>query len=198
VIGKYERDKQLAAAVCAGDRGAFDQFFRDYFPRLFRFALGRLSGDADLAKDMVQQTMIKSMRALPAYRGEAALFTWLCQLCRSEISAYRRKAARRSKTVVSINPAGGDIDLAAIADDPALEPSAMTERTDRLRSIHTLLDTLPGDYGAVLELKYVEGCSVEEIADRLATGTTAIQSMLARARKAFRQAAQDAGLRPDQ
>jgi RNA polymerase sigma-70 factor (ECF subfamily) len=56
------------------------------------------------------------------------------------------------------------------------------------RAIRALLDRLPGRYGDVLEWKYVEGRSVEEIASMLGIGRIAAQSMLARARASFRDA----------
>ena len=49
-----------------------------------------------------------------------------------------------------------------------------------------MLDRLPGRYGDALEWKYIEGHSVEEIGQRLGIGHTAAQSLLARARVAFR------------
>jgi RNA polymerase sigma-70 factor (ECF subfamily) len=54
------------------------------------------------------------------------------------------------------------------------------------RIVHAVLDRLPARYGEALELKYIEGRSVEEIGDRLGIGHTAAQSLLARARVAFR------------
>jgi RNA polymerase sigma-70 factor (ECF subfamily) len=54
------------------------------------------------------------------------------------------------------------------------------------RLVHAVLDRLPNRYGEALEWKYVEGRSVEEIGDRLGIGHTAAQSLLARARVAFR------------
>ena len=56
------------------------------------------------------------------------------------------------------------------------------------RLVQSVLDSLPARYGDVLEWKYVEGRSVEEIGVRLGIGHTAAQSILARARAAFRDA----------
>lgn len=60
------------------------------------------------------------------------------------------------------------------------------ELEDRQALVHRLLDALPGDYGDILEWKYIEGLSVAEIAGRLNTTSTSIQSKLARARSAFK------------
>ena len=84
-------DQQLVQRVLAGEERAFDAFFGEFFPRLYRFALPRLSRDEDLAKDVVQATLIKALRGLAGFRGDSALFTWLCQICRREIVDQLRK-----------------------------------------------------------------------------------------------------------
>ena len=78
-------DRQLVDRMLAGDERAFAAFFDEYFPRVYRFALPRVNRDLDLAKDVVQATLIKAVRGLGGFRGDAALFTWMCQICRREI-----------------------------------------------------------------------------------------------------------------
>ena len=75
-------DLDLARRILAGDESASEAFFADYFPRLYRFARRRLEGDEQAVEDVVQSTLIRAVRKLHTYRGEAALFTWLCTLCR--------------------------------------------------------------------------------------------------------------------
>jgi RNA polymerase sigma-70 factor, ECF subfamily len=77
-------DIDLARRVLAGDESACEAFFADYFPRLYRFAHIRLGGDDQGAEEVVQTTLIRAVRKLDTYRGEAALFTWLCTLCRRD------------------------------------------------------------------------------------------------------------------
>jgi RNA polymerase sigma-70 factor (ECF subfamily) len=84
-------DRSLAAKVAAGDQQAFDTFFKEYFPRLFRFTLTRVDNNEDLAEEIVQRTMCIVVRKMGSYRGEALLFTWLCQICRNETSAVFRQ-----------------------------------------------------------------------------------------------------------
>ena len=77
-------DRSLAARAVRGDDQAFNELFEIYFPRLFRFALRRVA-DENVAEDIVQSTLIKAMRSLSSWRGEASLFTWLCTICRHEV-----------------------------------------------------------------------------------------------------------------
>jgi hypothetical protein len=73
-------DKTLTRRLLAGDEPAFEEFFNDYFPRLFRFALPRVGGDEDAAEEATQAALVKAMEKLHTFRGEAALFTWLCAI----------------------------------------------------------------------------------------------------------------------
>ena len=84
-------DRSLASRVAAGDQDAFDGFFREYFPRLYRFILSRVDNNPELAEEIVQRTMCIVVRKMGSYRGEALLFTWLCQICRNETRAVYRK-----------------------------------------------------------------------------------------------------------
>lgn len=181
-------DRDLVAAMLAGDERAFTVFFETYFPRVYRFALPRLNRNADATKDVVQATLIKAVRAIGDWRGEAALFTWLCQICRRQIVDHVRSQRRHADKVVLIE----DSDevraaLESIEAPEADDPFRGADRAELRRLVHAVLDRLPHRYGEALELKYVEGHSVEEIGQRLGIGQTAAQSLLARARTAFRE-----------
>jgi len=180
-------DSQLVRQMLAGEERAFTAFFEIYFPRVYRFALPRLGRNEDTAKDVVQATLIKAMRKLGDYRGDAALFTWLCQICRREIADHVRSHRRYSDKVVLIE----DSDevraaLESIEAPSGDDPLRRADAAELKRLVHAVLDRLPNRYGEALEWKYVEGRSVEEIGDRLGIGHTAAQSLLARARAAFR------------
>jgi RNA polymerase sigma-70 factor (ECF subfamily) len=180
-------DSKLVREMLAGEERAFTAFFETYFPRIYRFALPRLGRNEDTAKDVVQATLIKAMRKLGDYRGEAALFTWLCQICRREIADHVRSQRRHSDKVLLIE----DSDevraaLESIEAPPGDDPLRRADSAELKRLVHAVLDRLPNRYGEALEWKYVEGRSVEEIGDRLGIGHTAAQSLLARARVAFR------------
>lgn len=182
-------ERHLVRRMLDGDERAFSEFFDEYFARLYRFALPRVGGDADAAEDVVQVTLCKAIRKLDSYRGEAALFTWICQICRRQIADHRREGERHGARVVLID----DHPQVQAALDAIQAPEQ--ERPDRGYDdlqlgglVRAVLDRLPARYGDALEWKYVDGLSVEEIAARLGVGTTAAQSLLARARTQFRDA----------
>lgn len=186
---EYSNDASLIAAMLKGDEAAFRAFFATYFPRVYRFALPRLGNDAEACKEVVQSTLVKAMRALAGFRGDAALFSWLCQICRRQIADYLRANKRHSQNVVLIDDTPGLREaLEAIAAPAADEPLQGYGTAETRRLVQSVLDRLPSRYGDVLEWKYIEGRSVEEIGDLLGVGQTAAQSLLARARTAFREA----------
>jgi RNA polymerase sigma-70 factor (ECF subfamily) len=183
----YAEDKRLVARLLAGDEAAFRQFFTDHYRRLYRFALARTGRDTGAAEDAAQVTLSHALANLASYRGEAQLFTWLCAICRSEIAQWLRRTGRREARVLLLEDhpdARAALDsLMSDADDPVDE----LEREQRARHVQVALDRLPARYGDALEWKYVEGFSAQEIASRLNIGLEATNSLLARAKRAFKE-----------
>ena len=180
-------DKVLVRRLLAGDEAAFRQFFDGHFPRLYRFALKRADGDHDAAEEIVQKTLIAAMRRLQTFRGEAALFTWLCAICRREASAWRIARGRHAALMLSEDAPEIREQLAAFASVATQQPDEAFDRGETARLVQVALDLLPGSYSEVLEWKYIYGLSVVEISERMSTGPKAVESLLGRARKSFRQ-----------
>lgn len=188
-------DKALAARMLAGDRKAFDAFFAGHYRGLYRFALARLDRDDQKARDVAQTTIVKAMTHLATYRGEASLKAWLYTICRHEMSAHYRRKQRRPTPVplAEENP-----ELGAVLDSlPAGldSPDEALRRKEVVSLVHAVLDRLPLRYGDVLEWKYLHGLPVKEIARRLEVAPKAAESLLTRARNAFRDAFE--GLEPE-
>jgi RNA polymerase sigma-70 factor (ECF subfamily) len=180
-------DLALARRLLAGDDSAFEDFFADYFPRVYRFARARLGGDEDAAEEIAQAALIKAVSKLHTYRGEAALFTWLCTFCRREMAAWLAHAGRASEVSFVEDEPETRAALDALAMLAADDPETQLRRRELSRLVEATLDHLPGRYGDVLEWKYIQGRSVEEIAERLGLGYKAAESLLTRARQAFRE-----------
>ena len=182
----YLDDKKLVKQLLDGDQRAFDHFFEDNFARLYRFAIVRLSDDPDGAREVVQIVLTRAIRKMHTYRAESALFTWLCAICRNEISDWLSKQSRYRDHIVLVEDypeiqSAVDSLVAPLEDSP----ERRYQRVEAMRLIQVALDSLPAKYGNVLEWKYVEGHSVKEIAARLEIGAEATQSLLARAKRAF-------------
>ena len=181
-----DSEKLLVKRMLAGEERAFDEFFRELFPRLYRFVATRTGGDGDLAEDIVQAAMSKAVTRLDTWRGDGALFTWLCTFCRHELSAHFRKAGPRREVALdgASEVQGALTELARQAESPEMA----AERDEQQRAIREILDAIPSKYADALEWKYVDGCSVQEIAARLGVSEKAAESVMTRARNAFRDA----------
>jgi len=178
-------DLDLAGRLRSGDEPAFEEFFAEYFPRVYRFARARLGGDDGAAEEVAQTTLIKALAKVGTYRGEAALFTWLCSFCRHEIAAWFARSGRTAPSIAD-DTAEARAELDAIAALSRDDPERQYERRELASRVHVALDHLPGNYRQALVWKYIEGVPVDEIGHRLGVGYKAAESLLTRARQAFR------------
>lgn len=179
-------ERRLVRRMCVGDEEAFDTFAATYLPGLYRFAAARLTRDLDLVPDLVQTAVAKAIDRLDRFRGDSALFTWLCACLKNEIASHYRRVSRR--------PVEVELDDAVQAVAEARDERAQPEAEERLLEIeaaelvHAALDAVPERYARALEWKYLEGLPVAEIASRLGSTPKAAESLLGRARVAFRDA----------
>ncbi len=194
-----EEERRLVERLRAGDERAFDFFAERYLPALYRFASRRLHGERELAREIVQSTVCKVVERLDTYRGEAPFFTWLCACCRNEIAAHYRRLDRRPREVDL-----EEVAIAAVAETRGGSATAARDagpeerllRAETAERVHLALDRLPTSYARAMEWRYCEGLEVAEIARRMAATYKATESLLSRARKAFRDVYEEMGREP--
>jgi RNA polymerase sigma-70 factor (ECF subfamily) len=182
-VTDHSEDLALVERMLAGDGEAFDIFADRYTRALYRFALARLERDRELTREIAQTTMCKALAKLDTYRGEASLFTWLCACCRNEVLMRfrsRRTAPDEVELADDLEPAIG------FGPGGAGGPEVALLEREAARRVHLALDLLPAHYARALEWKYLEDLPVQEIAARLNLGPKAAESLLTRARSAFR------------
>jgi RNA polymerase sigma-70 factor (ECF subfamily) len=180
-----EQDRRLVQRMLSGDEHAMEEFADRFFPRLYRFATARLRGNTDLARDIVQTTVCKALTKLESFRGEAPLFAWLCSCCRNELLMHFRRQ-KAGPTVMELTE--GSAAYAQAPVSTAFEaPGERLDRKEAARRVHESLDQLPPHYAQALEWKYLDHLPVAEIAHRLSLGPKATESVLTRARVAFRR-----------
>ena len=180
-------EQRLVKRLLSHDQDAFHEFFDGYFPRLHRFARARLNDDLDATREIVHVTLSKAIRKLHTYRGEAALFTWLCTICRRELHDHFKRLARDRRYLVLTEDTP---EIRAVVDSleapQSDDPENQYRQLELSRLVQVALDRLPARYGNALEWKYVYGYSAKEIAAEFGIGTQAAHSLLARAKRAFR------------
>jgi RNA polymerase sigma-70 factor (ECF subfamily) len=173
--------------MLAGEKRAFDEFFEISARRLTAFAARRSGLDAASLEDVVQSALIKAIRSLASYRGEAALFTWLSEICRHELADVHRKSARQPPHVSLFEPGATQVAVTQLQAADHLEPIAELDTEQRRTAVMRVMGSLPERYALALEAKYGDGLTVQEIASQLGLTMIATQSLLARARLAFRE-----------
>jgi RNA polymerase sigma-70 factor, ECF subfamily len=167
------QEDALVARLRRGDRGAFEELVIAYQHRVFGVAL-RMLGNRAEAEDIAQETFLRAHRALPEFRGDARLHTWLyaiaSRLCLNRLASADRRLVR-----------GDDAALAAAATD---EPTAAArvERAELDAAVREAIAALPEERRIVVVLRDLEGLSYEEIAEVLELELGTVRSRLHRAR----------------
>ncbi len=180
----YAEDLALVRKILNGDERAFNAFFDQYYGRAYRFCQRRVSDNH--AEDIAMDTINQALRRIETYRGEASLLTWVYQVARSQLSAHFRREAKHQPVVLIDDSDQLRAEVESLAQAVSESPESQLARDQQHHIVHSMLDQLPGNYGDLLELKYIEGLSVQEIADQLGSTAVSVQSSLARARRAFR------------
>jgi RNA polymerase sigma-70 factor, ECF subfamily len=177
-------DRDLIAAARAGDAQAIDRLVTRYEPQVYRFSR-RLCGDADAAADVAQETLMAMVRALPRFRGDAALSTWLYTIARRRCQRRHRRsrfAPEREESLDRLDTGGPD---ALPSDSPTPEQVLSTRELEA--AVTRALSALPAAHREVLVLRDMEGLTAPEAGEVLGLGVRAVKSRLHRARVALRR-----------
>jgi RNA polymerase sigma-70 factor (ECF subfamily) len=158
-------ESEMAGRIAAGDRVAFAALMRRHNQKLYRTARSILRDDAE-AEDAVQEAYLIAFRALPGFRGDAKLSTWLVRIVVNEALGRLRKRKRDAEVI----HLGHDDDrahdaLEATMDDaPFPQPERAALRAETRRLLEAKIDLLPEAFRTVFMLRAVEEMSVEETA----------------------------------
>jgi RNA polymerase sigma-70 factor, ECF subfamily len=170
------RERGLRSAVLAGDERAWQTWYDESFDGLYAYVWWRCAGLRDLADEVVQETWLTAVRRVRDFDPERGTFAgWLCGIAANVLRNELRREGRRRAP-----PCPG-----ARAAEPA---DAAAEKREQAESIARALAELPEHYEAVLRAKYLDGRSMNDIAAAWDETPKAIESLLTRARQAFRAA----------
>jgi RNA polymerase sigma factor (sigma-70 family) len=164
-------DDTLVGLVAAGSDDAFAALDARYRRRLVRFAQGFVPGGTADAEDVVQDAMVRAVRALRNGSRPDAVGGWLHRITRN--CALDLTASRRRHPVV---------ELADHAHPHAEDAQAAVERSFGVRGLVADVSQLPTTQRSALVLRELEGRSYADIADELDTTVPAVKSLLVRAR----------------
>jgi RNA polymerase sigma-70 factor, ECF subfamily len=176
-------DLALAERVVSGDERALAALYQRYADPLFAFVFHALDGARPEAEEVWQDTLSAAVRGLPGYRGQSRFFSWLCGIARHKLADHFRRHRLARQHLFLLPPE----DLTRLMDAGPLPDELVSRRATCLRVVE-VLGRLPAEYRTALSARYAEGHSVEEVAGLLAKSYKATESLLSRAREAFRAA----------
>jgi len=136
--------------------------------------------DKSEAEEIFEETLVSVVESLPSFAGRSSFFTWLCAIANHEIADFYRK--RKIKTFLfSHFPF-----LENIVSE-ALGPEEEVLKDEAREEVKKVLSQMSEGYAKILRLKYYQGLSMQEIAQKLGLTVKAVESKLSRAREAFRK-----------
>ena len=184
-------DIQVAALLVrrcvAGDAGAWEEIVRRYNRRIYNLCY-RFAGKADDAQDLTQEVFIKIGQALPGFRGDASLSTWIYRIAANTACDWLRRPAIRR-----VSPGGLPEDLEtgeacllenkALAEKAGLTPEQQVFLKQRFECYCDFIADLPPAYRQIVVLRELEELAVGEIADLLGLSLDVVKIRLHRGRE---------------
>lgn len=160
-------DQELIRRVREGDSGAVAELYERYAPVVWRFVFARMRRDTHAGQDVLSETFLAAIRGLNNGQTTENVAGWLTGIARHKMADWYRQREKSATT----------------------EAEPGTQDTSNANSVVAdVLDGLPDDERVILEWKYLDRCTVREIAERLGRTEKGVEALLYRARNAFRTA----------
>jgi RNA polymerase sigma-70 factor, ECF subfamily len=173
-------DEGLVERARRGDVDAFELLYRQHSGRVYALCL-RLAADAVVARELTQDTFVRAWEALPRFRGDASITTWLHRIAVNAMLERQRGDRRRSARV-------------SLADDEEAEDESAIAGVVLAPDVATAIDleraigALPPGVRRAFVLHDVEGYTHEEIATMTGLAAGTLRAQLHRARQLLKRA----------
>jgi RNA polymerase sigma-70 factor, ECF subfamily len=176
-----DRDVGSALPTPAALVGTMAQIYDAHFDFVWRNAR-RLGVPEASADDVVQDVFMVVQRRLTDFDGRTHLRVWIFGILVRVARDHRRSFLRKGARCVPLEDNGGH---ATVITEPPPTPSELTEHSERVRLLGTLLDQLDEDKRTLLVLSELEQWTLREIAELLGSNTNTVFSRLRAAKRAF-------------
>ncbi|HEX2200149.1 MAG TPA: RNA polymerase sigma factor RpoE [Burkholderiales bacterium] len=179
-----EIDRQLVARAQRGDKRAFELLVEKYQRKLARL-LSRFIRDPAEVEDVTQEAFIKAYRALPAFRGDSAFYTWLYRIGINTAKNYLMAMGRRAptSTEVEAEEAEGFEEGEQLRDINT--PESVLLSNEIARTVNATIESLPEELRRAIQMRELEGMSYEDIAQAMNCPIGTVRSRIFRAREAI-------------
>jgi RNA polymerase sigma-70 factor (ECF subfamily) len=179
-----EIDRQLVARAQRGDKQAFELLVEKYQRKLARL-LSRFIRDPAEVEDVTQEAFIKAYRALPAFRGDSAFYTWLYRIGINTAKNYLMAMGRRAptSTEVEAEDAEGFEEGEQLRDINT--PESVLLSNEIARTVNATIEQLPEELRTAIQMREIEGMSYEDIAKAMDCPIGTVRSRIFRAREAI-------------
>ena len=176
-----EQEAMIVRKVLQGDVNAFEKLVTEYEKAVYAITQ-RMTGNAEDAADMTQETFIKAYNSLSSFRGDSKFSVWLYRIANNVCLDFLRSKNRRPTVSLSAEDDDGEETQLDIADE-SQSPELLLESSLTRDAVRRGLDSLPPDYKQILLLREIQGLSYEEIAAALGIESGTVKSRIFRARK---------------
>jgi len=163
----------LTAALSRGEEPAFHLFYHRYVPRLLRYLLVLAAGREEVAREVLQQTLMRVARHVKMFDAEEKFWSWLTVVARTAFVDDRRKQNRYLAFLDRFLHRQSSIDAPSESDAERHLSILLEEEVERL----------PGEERALIERKYFSGASVQTIAEETHLTPKAVEARLVRTRR---------------
>lgn len=179
-----EIDRQLVARAQGGDKQAFELLVEKYQRKLARL-LSRFIRDPAEVEDVTQEAFIKAYRALPAFRGDSAFYTWLYRIGINTAKNYLMAMGRRAptSTEVEAEEAEGYEEGEQLRDINT--PESLLLSSEIAQTVNKTIEELPEELRKAIQMREIEGMSYEDIAQAMDCPIGTVRSRIFRAREAI-------------
>jgi RNA polymerase sigma-70 factor (ECF subfamily) len=183
-MGDREVDQQLVERAQRGDKHAFELLVAKYQRKLGRL-LSRMVRDPAEVEDVTQEAFIKAYRALPAFRGDSAFYTWLYRIAINTAKNYLVAMGRRAPTTTEFDHEDAENFEEAEALRDSSTPEGEMHGKQIAATVNRAMEALPDDLRTAITLREIEGLSYEEIANLMNCPIGTVRSRIFRAREAI-------------
>lgn len=181
-----EDDRLLIERHQSGDADAFDELVRRYIERAYQYAF-RLTRDPDEAADVVAESMLRVLRALPSFRGGSTFSTWLYRIVTNCFLDMRKKRSYRLGSDLERMFAGDEVLAQSPYGVARKSTYAAVVRRECMARIEQAVEALPEYQKLIVVMYHAEALSYEEIAEILNLPVGTVKSRLNRARQGIRR-----------